>query len=81
MEVKVNESNLHWRAARSFISWATMAFQLGSPSMEAILDALLGLVEVERRGKEDEVWGRGACLYTAPRTLRRVSTCSLKVTS
>jgi hypothetical protein len=49
--------------------------------MEAILNALLGLVEVERRGKENEVWGRGACLYTVPRTLRRVSTCSLKVTS
>jgi hypothetical protein len=51
MEVKVNESNLHLRAVRSCISWTTIAFQVGSPSVEAMLGcgARVGERGVEKR--------------------------------
>jgi hypothetical protein len=72
MEVKVNESNLHWRAARSCNSLTTMAFQLERPSMEAILKSWLGLVEaceVWKRGRG--LRARGLFIYYAPHATAR----------
>jgi hypothetical protein len=72
MEVKVSESNLHWRAVRRCISLTTMAFQLGSPSMEAILKIWLGLVEaceVWKRGRG--LGARGLFIYCAPHATAR----------
>jgi hypothetical protein len=68
----VNESNLHWRAARSCNSLTTMAFQLERPSMEAILKSWLGLAEaceVWKRGRG--LGARGLFIYYAPHVTAR----------
>jgi hypothetical protein len=57
---------------RRCISLTTMAFQLGSPSMEAILKIWLGLVEaceVWKRGRG--LGARGLFIYCAPHATAR----------